>query len=264
MNEQKILLERDGPLSIVKFNDPKHMNAVDSVMRQQFAATMEQQLGDENVRAILLTGEGQSFCAGANLKDMFGEQSRGVVPDVGMSLRTFLNPTLVRIRESNKPVVAAVNGAAVGVGCGIALSADIVLVGRSGYFFQSFTRLGVVPDGGSSWTIPRLVGHGRAVAMMMLGEKIDAETAVNWGLAYRMFEDAELQKSARAMAARLANGPTLAYGRIKDMLRKSIVNSFAQQLEVEVANQVGAFSSSDCREGIAAFVEKREPAFRGL
>lgn len=263
MNDPKIVLERDGSLSIVKFNDPEHLNAVDDAMRQQFASTMKHQLEDDGVRAILLTGEGRAFCAGANLKNMFREQLRGGVPDVGTSLRDFINPTLLHMRESGKPIVAAVNGPAVGVGCGIALSADIVLVGRSGYFLQSFIRLGVVPDGGSSWTIPYLAGHGRATAMMMLGEKIDAETAVNWGLSYRMFEDDELLQAARAMATRLANGPTLAYGKIKKMLRAGMVNTFAQQLEVEAVNQVESFSSSDCLEGIAAFIERRNPAFKG-
>lgn len=263
MSDPKIILQREGPLSIVKFNDPEHMNAMDNVMRQQFAETMKQQLGDGGVRAILLTGEGAAFCAGANLKNMFGEQSRGATPDVGTRLRDSMNPTLQRMRESAKPIIAAVNGAAVGVGCGIALSADIVLVGRSGYFFQSFIRLGVVPDGGSSWMIPRLAGQGRATAMMMLGEKIDAETAVNWGLAYRTVEDAELPHAARTIATKLANGPTLAYGKIKQMLRASMTNSFAEQLELEAANQVEAFSAADCREGIAAFIEKRDPAFRG-
>jgi 2-(1,2-epoxy-1,2-dihydrophenyl)acetyl-CoA isomerase len=263
MVDQKILLERAGPLAVVKFNDPRRMNAMDDTMREQFAAAMHRLLGDDGVRAILLTGEGLAFCAGANLNDMFSKQSSGAAPDVGANLRDFINPTLVCMRESGKPIVAAVNGAAVGVGCGIALAADIVLAGQSGYFFQSFIRLGVVPDGGSSWIVPRLAGSGRAAAMMMLGEKIDAPTAVSWGLAYRMFPDDELLVAARTIATKLANGPTLAHGKIKDMLRKSLDNTFAAQLELEAVGQVAAFSSSDCREGIAAFIEKRDPIFTG-
>jgi 2-(1,2-epoxy-1,2-dihydrophenyl)acetyl-CoA isomerase len=263
VSEQRILLERDGPLAIVKFNDPAHLNAFDDVMRVQFAETMNSILDDDGVRAILMTGEGRAFCAGANLKNMFAEQSRGGTPDVGKSLRGGVNPILVRMAASKKPVVAAVNGPAVGVGCGIALAADIVLVGRSGYFFQSFARLGVVPDGGSSWSIPRLAGRGCATAMMMLAEKIDAETALRWGLAYRMYEDAELPSAARAIASKLANGPTLAYGMIKDMVRQSSGNTLAEQLELEATNQKLAFSTADCREGIAAFNEKRDPVFRG-
>lgn len=263
MNDRRVLLEHDGPLAILTFNDPASMNAMDDAMRREFVAAIDSVLTDDRVRAILLTGAGRAFCAGANLKTMSGQQSQGITPDVGASLRDSLNPTLVRIAQSRKPVVSAVNGAAVGVGCGIALAADIVLVGRSGYFFQSFIRLGVVPDGGSSWIIPRLAGRGLAAAMMMLGEKIDAETAVNWGLAYRMFEDAELGSAVREMASRLANGPTLAYGRIKDMLSKSLDNTLADQLELEATHQQAAFATEDCREGIAAFVERRAPAFKG-
>jgi 2-(1,2-epoxy-1,2-dihydrophenyl)acetyl-CoA isomerase len=263
MASRRILLERKDALAVVKFNDPAHLNAFDDAMAEQFAALMQQQLDDDGIRAILLTGEGRAFCAGANLKDMFGEQSRGKVPDVGFTMRAFLNPTLVRMAQSSKPIVAAVNGPAVGVGCGIALAADIVLIGRSGYLFQSFIRLGVVPDGGSTWSIPRLAGYGRARAMMMLGEKIDAGTAVSWGLAYKMFEDTELPRAAHAMAAKLAQGPTLAYGKIKQMLRASETNGFAEQLELEAMQQVEAFSTDDCRDGIAAFIEKREAAFKG-
>lgn len=263
MAQDYILLEIDGPLAIMKFNDPARMNALNTQMRVELTDTMNRLLGDDSVRAILMTGEGRAFCAGANLKNMSDDHKRGGSPDVGGSLRDIVNPMLVRMAEARKPIVSAVNGAAVGVGCGIALAADIVLVGRSGYFFQSFIRLGVVPDGGSSWTIPRLAGRGRAAAMMMLGEKIDAETAVAWGLAYRLYEDAELQAAARALATRLAHGPTLAYGKIKKMLAASADNGFAAQLELEAATQVEAFATADCREGIAAFVEKREPAFKG-
>lgn len=263
MTYRRIGVERDGPLATLTFNDPAHLNAMDNIMRAEFTSAIDSLLEDDAVRAILLTGEGRAFCAGANLKAMHSEQSSGGSPDVGTSLRDYMNPTLVRMAQSRKPIVSAVNGAAVGVGCGIALSADIVLVGRSGYFFQSFIRLGVVPDGGSSWIIPRLAGRGRAAAMMMLGDRIDAETAVSWGLAYKVFDDAELLPAARAIANRLAHGPTLAYGRIKDMLSKTLDNSLAAQLELEAAYQQASFATDDCREGIAAFVERREAQFRG-
>lgn len=259
----QILVERDGPLAIVAFNDPPRLNALNTRMRAAFTKAMDGLIADGAVRAILITGQGRAFCAGANLKNMSDEQKGGADPDVGGSLRDSVNPLLLRMAAAAKPIVSAVNGAAVGVGCGIALAADIVLVGRTAYFFQSFIRLGVVPDGGSSWTIPRLAGRGRAAAMMMLGDRIDAQTAVEWGLAYRLHEDAELPAAARAMALSLANGPTLAYGRIKRMLAASVNATFAEQLETEAANQVAAFATADCREGIAAFVEKRSPNFRG-
>lgn len=263
MSGQRVLLERDGPLAVVRFNDPAFMNAMDEALCGEWSGVIAGLLDDDGVRAILLTGEGNAFCAGANLKNMSKQQTGGEAPDVGHMLRDALNPVLVRMTASPKPIVAAVNGAAVGVGCGIALAADIVLVARSGYFFQSFIRLGVVPDGGSSWTIPRLAGAGRAAAMMMLGEKIDAETAVSWGLAYRLYDDTALYPAAHALSVKLANGPTLAYGRIKRMLTASRDNSFAAQLELEAENQVASFATADCREGIAAFVEKREARFAG-
>ncbi|WP_260581949.1 enoyl-CoA hydratase-related protein [Sphingopyxis sp. PET50] len=263
MTYRKMLVERDGPLAILTFNDPVHLNAIDMTLRVEFTTAANAALDDPEVRAILITGAGRGFCAGANLKEISGDQGRGVVPDVDARLRKYINPLLVRMAESDKPVVSAVNGAAVGVGCGIALAADIVLVGESGYFLQSFVRLGVVPDGGSSWTIPRLAGRGRAAGMMMLGERIDAARAVDWGLAWRMVPDEQLPRVAREIAGQLANGPTLAYGRIKEMLRKSETNGFADQLELEATRQIQSFETDDCREGVAAFIEKRPARFAG-
>src|ERR1700743_1173418 len=178
MDHGKILLERQDALAILRFNDPDRLNAMDDAMCRQFADAMNTQLDDGGVRAILMTGEGRGFCAGADLKNMSKEQSRGKTPAAGTNLRDLITPVLVRMRESAKPIVAAVNGPAVGVGCGIALASDIVLGARSGYVLPSFVSLGVVPDGGSSWIIPRLARYGRAAAMMLLGEKIGAQTAV--------------------------------------------------------------------------------------
>lgn len=263
MTDRLITLERDGALAIVSFDDPESMNAMSGRMCDAFAETMDDVLTDRGVRAVLLTGAGAAFCAGANLKEMLAVQDAGGVFDVGGKLRDAMNPTLANMVTAPKPIVAAVNGAAVGVGCGVALAADIVLVGRSGYFLQSFARLGAVPDGGSSWLIPRLAGRGRAAAMMLLGERIGAEQAVAWGLAHEMLEDEALLPAAHAMALRFANGPTGAYARIKTMLALSAGNSFAAQLALEAEKQVAAFDSADCREGIAAFAARRAPVFTG-
>jgi 2-(1,2-epoxy-1,2-dihydrophenyl)acetyl-CoA isomerase len=263
MGHAQIIVERDGPLAIVTFNNPGRMNAIGDVMRPEFTRAMHGAFDDPEVRAILLTGAGRGFCAGADLKEISAHHARGETPDIDKRLGHYVNPLLARMADSDKPVVAAVNGAAVGVGCGIALAADIVLVGRSGYFLQSFVRLGVVPDGGSSWSIPRLAGRGRAAAMMLLGERVEAEQAVQWGLAWKLFEDEDLGREARAVAMRLAQGPPLAQGRIKDMLRWSETNGFAGQLDLEQAYQRQSFATEDCREGVAAFIGKRQAVFSG-
>lgn len=260
----KILIARDGALAVVRFNDPTRLNALDAEMREELISCMDELLEDGNVRAILMSGEGRGFCSGANLAEMQEQLNRGTTPDVGHQLRDRLNPLLMRMATSRKPIVAAVNGPAAGVGCGIALAADIVLVARSAYFSQAFINIGAVPDGGSTWFLPRLVGAGRAAAMMMLGERVDARTAVEWGMAYRMFEDEDLLPDALKIARQLASGPTASYARIKDMLRVSGVDGLAAQLEREALMQQQAFDGYDCKEGIAAFVDKREPRFKGV
>lgn len=260
----KMLVEREGALATLKLNDPAQMNAIDETMRVELIEAMSGLLDDDAVRAILITGVGDGFCAGANLREFARDLARGAKPDVSLKLRGGINELLRRMVTSPKPIVAAVNGAAAGFGCGLALAADIVLVGRSGYFVQSFVRLGATPDGGSSWFLPRLVGRGRATAMMMLGEKITADKAVEWGLAYRVFNDGELLRAGRDMAAALADGPTLAYGHIKALVSESFSNTLAGQLECETVHQEAAFATADCEEGIVAFVERRRPAFRGV
>lgn len=253
---------RDG-LAVLRFNRPERLNALNDVMREEWAAAMDTALTSRTVRAVLVTGVGRAFCSGADLKEMFAEQTAGQTPDVRAKLSASINPVLVRMREADKPIIAAVNGPAVGVGCGIALAADIVLASRSAYFLQSFIRLGVVPDGGSSWLLPRLVGHGRALAMMMRGDRVDADKAFAWGLVDDLYEDDALAPASEELARTMAQGPTKAYAAIKRMARASDTNTFADQLEVESLQQQEAFGTSDCVEGIAAFVEKRGPRFTG-
>src|SRR5688572_30301497 len=263
MTSDRIILEREGALAVVTLNDPERLNAVDKEMLDELGAVMNAVLGADGVRAVVITGAGRAFCSGANLAAFSGVQSGGAMPDVAGMLRDRVNPLLMRMKEARKPIIAAVNGAAAGVGCGLALAADIVLMARSGYFFQSFTRVGLVPDGGSSWLVPRLAGSGRAMAMLMLGDRIGALDAVAWGLAHRWYEDGELVPAARELAKGLANGPTLAYAGLKKMLAASPHNSFAEQLELEAVCQQRVLDTADCREGIAAFVEKRPAHFSG-
>ena len=264
MPYETMLVEREGPLAILKFNRPTLMNAMNKTMAQEISVAMPSLIDDEDVRAILLTGEGRGFCAGADLKDVSDGHKRDMAPlDGGAMLRTCINPILLRMSTAPKPIIAAVNGPAAGVGCGIALAADIVLAARSASFIQAFIRIGAVPDGGSSWMLPRLVGRARATAMMLMGESISAEDAAQWGLIHRMLEDDALMPFACQLALDMANGPTSAYAASKAMIAASVDNSFAAQLALEADRQDDAFQTRDFAEGVAAFVESRPASFTG-
>jgi 2-(1,2-epoxy-1,2-dihydrophenyl)acetyl-CoA isomerase len=261
-----LLLERDGPLAILTLNRPARLNAMNGAMARELPAAMTGLLAADDVRAILLTGAGRGFCAGADLKDMHSRNQDSKQPTRakgGDNLRSDVNPMLLRMAAATKPIIAAVNGPAAGVGCGLALAADIVLAARSANFLQAFVRLGVVPDGGSSWLLPRLIGRAHASAMMLLGDKIPAETAAEWGLVHQVLDDDALMPTARALAVRMANGPTRAYASIKRLIQASTVNDFATQLALEAECQDAAFETADSREGVAAFVEARPAKFAG-
>ena len=258
-----IIVEHCDALAIVRFNRPERLNALDDGMLGEWVAAMNTALASSAVRAVLMTWLGRAFCSGADLKDMFAEQKAGQAPDVGAKLGVSVNPVLVRMREADKRIIAAVNGPAVGVGCGIALAADIVLAARSAYFQQSFIRLGVVPDGGSSWLLSRLFGQGRGLSMMMRGDRVDADRALAWGMVDEVYREDALAPAAMELARAMAQGPTKAYAAIKRMARASAANTFSAQLDVEAVFQQEAFQTSDCVEGIAAFVEKRSPRFTG-
>ncbi|HKU93651.1 MAG TPA: enoyl-CoA hydratase-related protein [Vineibacter sp.] len=266
MTYETLLVERDGPLATLTLNRPTRLNAMSSVMAHELPTAMNQLLDDDAVRAILLTGAGRGFCAGADLKDMHARnQDAATAPRAkgGDNLRKTVNPMLLRMATAPKPIITAVNGPAAGFGCGLALAGDIVLAARSANFLQAFVRLGVVPDGGSSWLLPRLIGRSRSSAMMLLGEKIPAETAAQWGLVHQVLDDAALMPAARALAIKMANGPTLAYAAIKRMIQASTTNDFATQLAFEAQNQDAAFETADFQEGVAAFNEGRDAKFKG-
>ena len=180
-----------------------------------------------------------------------------------MALTRHYNPTMMAIANLGVPVVSAVNGAAAGIGCSIALAADFVLAGRSAYFLQAFVNIGLVPDGGASWMLARLVGKARATEMMLLGERIGAEKAEGWGLIHRCVEDAVLMDEALALATRLAAGPTVALGVMRRNIAAALDGTYAQALDAEAAGQRVAGGSKDAREGAMSFLEKRKPLFRG-
>jgi 2-(1,2-epoxy-1,2-dihydrophenyl)acetyl-CoA isomerase len=216
---------------------------------------------DTSVRAVLLTGAGRGFCAGADLADPDREASASA--DSGAALDKFFNPVIRAMRSIPKPVVSAVNGVAAGVGMSFALASDIAIAGKSASFLQAFARIGLLPDGGSTWFLPRLVGDQRARALAMLAPQISAVQAKQWGLIWDVVDDGVLMQTATEIARKLAEGPTLALARIKDALNQSTGNDLSQQLDVERDAQRQLGRSDDFKEGVAAFLAKRQAQFKG-
>jgi 2-(1,2-epoxy-1,2-dihydrophenyl)acetyl-CoA isomerase len=216
---------------------------------------------DEDVRCVLLTGTGRGFCAGADLADP--DRETGENADSGAALDKFFNPVIRTMRAVPKPIVAAVNGVAAGVGMSFAMAADIAIAAKSASFLQAFARIGLLPDGGSTWFLPRLIGEQRARAMAMLAPQISADQAKQWGLIWDVVEDAALMPTATELARRLADGPTQSLARIKEAMNRATGNTLSQQLDVERDFQRELGRSEDFKEGVAAFLAKRPANFTG-
>ncbi len=259
---ERMSLEFEGKVAVLKFNHPDVMNAVGRQMLGDFGqAIAEIRKASNGARCVLLTGEGRGFCAGANLQDDAKSEDDG--GGAGGSLRHGYHPLLFELRGLDMPIVTAVNGAAAGVGMSFAMIGDIVCASKSGYFLQAFARIGLVPDGGSTFMLPRLVGWGRAMELSLLAERLPAEKAYDWGLVNKLFEDNDaLIEGAMGIAQQLANGP-----RSLALIRKAYwstwQNSFEQQLELEADLQNQAGGSRDFAEGVSAFLEKRDAEFKG-
>lgn len=248
----------NGVLTIT-LDRPDRLNACPPQMAEEiFDALLD--LGD--ARAVLLRGEGRAFCSGADLAANSTSSVSGG-DRAYRSLSTSYNPMIQAIANLPVPVVAMVQGPAAGIGCSLALAADFVVAGRSGYFLQAFVNIGLVPDGGSSWLLPRLVGLAQATRMMMLGEKIHAEEAERIGLIYKCVEDDALEEEAMALVRKLADGPTLALGRMKATLREGLETDLGTTLAAEAQAQRIAGKSQDAAEGAMAFLQKRKPTFTG-
>jgi len=256
---ETISVERDGPVARITLNRPDRLNACPPEMADEIFAALCN-LGD--ARAVLMSGAGRAFCSGA---DLSGRADSAVSSGGGSFsvLQHSYNPLIQFLNDIEIPVVSAVTGAAAGVGCSLALSADFVIAGKSAYFLQAFVNIGLVPDGGSSWILPRLVGLPRAMRMMMLGERIKAEEAEQIGLIYKCVEDADLMSEAEALAHRLASGPTVALGQMKRTVRRGLQSDLNTTLQREAAGQQIAGNSADAKEGIAAFLQKRKAEFKG-
>jgi 2-(1,2-epoxy-1,2-dihydrophenyl)acetyl-CoA isomerase len=217
---------------------------------------------DGSVRCLLITGNGRGFCAGQDLSDR-NVDPNAEMPNLGESIEKNYNPLIRTLQGLEMPVICAVNGVAAGAGANIAFACDIVLAARSASFIQAFCKIGLVPDSGGTWTLPRLVGHARAMALSMLGDKISAEQAQSWGMIWQVIDDEQLKDEALSMAKRLATQPTKGLALIKRAIQSSWDNSFDEQLDLERDLQTLAGRTEDYREGVKAFMEKRQPDFKG-
>jgi len=259
MAHELIRLDIADNVATITLNRPDRLNAAPPQMFNEMNAAITT-FPDLGVRALMITGEGRAFCSGA---DIVGGGEEAMRRGPGMALEESYNPVMRTLAALPIPIVAAVNGAAAGIGCSLALTADFVIAARSAYFLQAFVNLGLVPDGGATWLLPRLVGKARAAEMMMLGERISAEKAESWGLIHRAVDDNVLMAEARALVVRLANGPSVALGLTRIGMWRALEQTHAQALSAEAHAQVVASKTADAREGLMAFHEKRPPRFEG-
>ncbi len=261
-----VALDFAGAVATVTLDHQEVMNALSPEMLKSLAEAFDIIAGRRSeVRCVMLTGAGRAFCTGANLQGR-GANSAGEHPlrgGAGAALETAFHPFLRRLRDLHCPLVTAVNGPAAGAGMSVALMGDMVLMARSAYFLQAFRRIGLVPDCGSTWLLPRLVGRARALELSLMGEKLPAETALQWGLVNRVIDDAAIMGEARKLAEDLASGPTQALGLIRRLYWESPENSYEEQLDRERQFQQQAGATDDFREGVTAFLEKRPAKFTG-
>jgi 2-(1,2-epoxy-1,2-dihydrophenyl)acetyl-CoA isomerase len=261
MDESPILVEQRDGYRVLTLNRPQRLNAFTEPMHVALREALAAVEADAGCRALLLTGAGRGFCAGQDLNDRLSQGGETAV--LGGTLEAYYNPLVRKLRALPFPVVAAVNGVAAGAGCNVALACDIVIAARSASFIQSFARIGLVPDSGGTWTLPRLVGPARARALALLADPLPAETAEAWGLIWKVYDDATLMEEAHKLCARFAVAPTAGLALIKRALDESWGNDLDTQLDLEREFQREASLHPDYAEGVRAFMEKRPPRFAG-
>ncbi len=262
MSYQTIIFEVSEGIARLTLNRPERLNSFNTVMLaevQDALATMRQ---DGPARVLVLTGAGRGFCAGQDLGDRVVAPG-GAPPDLGRSIESGYKPLILALRRLPLPIIAAVNGVAAGAGANIALACDLVIAARSANFIQAFSKIGLIPDSGGTWFLPRLVGHARAMGLALLGDKLPAEQAVQWGLIWRCVDDGQLADEVDAIARHLAAAPTRGLARTKQAMLASWAHTLEQQLDVERDYQQELGHSADYAEGVAAFMEKRTPRFTG-
>jgi 2-(1,2-epoxy-1,2-dihydrophenyl)acetyl-CoA isomerase len=262
MSYQTILFDVSDGIARLTLNRPDRLNSFNVDMHREVREALQTLSGPSGARVLVLAGAGRGFCAGQDLGD------RAVAPggqgvDLGESIDNYYKPLVLALRKLPLPVIAAVNGVAAGAGANIALACDIVIATRSASFIQSFSKIGLVPDSGGTWLLPRLVGNARALGLALLAEKLSAEQAAQWGLIWRCVDDAEFKDAVDALAKQFASAPTRGLARTKQAIYESWGRSFEQQLDVERDIQRELGRSQDYAEGVAAFTEKRNPRFSG-
>jgi 2-(1,2-epoxy-1,2-dihydrophenyl)acetyl-CoA isomerase len=260
-SHETIDLTTDGGAARILLNRPDALNAWNEQFGRDLLDAIETVSGDASVRAALITGAGRGFSSGADLKEQRSENEG--LPDLSARLKEIYHPIITGIREMPKPVLAAVNGPAVGIGCSLALAADLILAAESSYLLLAFVNIGLVPDGGSSAFLPARVGFARAAEMMMLGERVPAQQALDWGLVNRVVPDDQLESEAEELLTKLATGPTASYAGSKQLLNRRVYAGLEDQLDAEAEMQKGQGNTKDFIEGVLAFVEKRPAKFTG-
>jgi 2-(1,2-epoxy-1,2-dihydrophenyl)acetyl-CoA isomerase len=262
MSYRNIEFEISKGVAILRLNRPDALNSFTAEMHGEVREALTGAAEDKKVRAVLLTGNGRGFCAGQDLNDRAVAPGEAM-PDLGDSVENYYNPLIRLLTSMEKPVICAVNGVAAGAGANIALACDIVIAARSASFIESFSRLGLIPDSGGTWILPRLVGMARARGLAMLGPKVSAEQAEAWGMIWQVVDDEDLMATALGLAEQMATQPTRGFAFTKQALAASAANSLDAQLELEKELMRAAGRTHDYQEGVKAFLEKRQPNYKG-